>query len=151
MEKRGLLALYTLVCPLFVIPAYYLFFVPWFFFLPLLLFDETLSWWICWASENIRAVFVRNCSLGSYAMNKNISLGLFSGSIVRLLASRSFASFSGIYKWQLSQGTRNGIVSNFFWILAKFLPNCATNFSNERKNFDRHKICFSKSSKEFVI
>ena len=62
-----------------------------FFSLPLLLFDETLSWWICWASENIRAVFVRNCSLGSYAMNKNISLGLLNVSIVRLLASyRSF-------------------------------------------------------------
>ena len=85
VEKRGLLALHTLVCPLFVIPAYYLFFVPWFFFLPLLLFDETLSWWICWASENIRAVFVRDCSLGSYAMNKNISLGFLNGSIVRLL------------------------------------------------------------------
>ena len=59
-----------------------------FFSLPLLLFDETLSWWICWASENIRAVFVRNCSLGSYAMNKNISLGPLNGSIVWLLASK---------------------------------------------------------------
>ena len=25
------------------------------------------------------------------------------------------------------------------------LTNCATNFSNERKNFARQKICFSKS------
>ena len=40
---------------------------------------------------------------------------------------------AGIYKWQLSIGTRNGIVSNFLWILAKFLPNCATNFSNEMR------------------
>ena len=29
--------------------------------------------------------------------------------------------------------------------MAKFLPNYATNFSNERKNLAGQKICFSKS------
>ena len=72
-----------------------------------------------------------------------------------LLSAAEFCNLghfqAGIYKLQLSPGTRNGIVSDFFWILAKFLKSCATNFSNESKTLPDRKYVFLNSDKKLKI
>ena len=44
-----------------------------------------------------------------------------------------------------------GLVSDFFWILAKFLPRCATRFSNEGKTLSDRKYIFLNPDKELKI
>ena len=54
-------------------------------------------------------------------------------------------SVAGIYKWQLSPGTRIGIVSGFFLNIGKVFAKLCNELFQWEKNFARQKICFSKS------